>query len=142
MPWVLQTNCGCKLCWYLQYWPVYYVFFFCKKVKNGNISKTQLYIKKSFQWLLDRQMRKKTRKFQPSILKIVGGDSVWKIPENRHFLWIKSFLWIFRKKTAEKKIYLYSSVTPLVKVWETLLHKQKKILATRWVRLTILICCC
>ena len=58
----------------IQYWPIYYVFFYEKKIKN--IAKTKWHIEKSFQCLLGRQMRKIMQQLQPFILKIVRGDRV------------------------------------------------------------------
>ena len=81
-----------------------WIFLGKKKWKNKISQKLNCTSKVFFQWLLKRQMRKRMRKLQPRFLKILGGDRVWKIPENHRFLWIKSVLWIFRKKNFWEKI--------------------------------------
>ena len=58
----------------IQYWPIYYGFFWKKKIKiSQKLNDTS---KKSSQSLVGAQMRKRMQNFQPSILKFVEGNRV------------------------------------------------------------------
>ena len=81
-------------------------------------------MEKSFQWLLLWQIRKRIKKLKPSILEIVGGYTVWKIPENHCSLWIKSFLCIFRKNCWGENLFVFKCYTTCQSLGR-LLHKEK-----------------
>ena len=105
---------------YIQYCPIYYGLFREEIEKwKYHINCIAVYVRKT-QRILERQMGKrfhKTAGFR--FKKNVGGDRVWKIPSNKRFLGIKSFLCLYQK-SAEGKISITWWVTPhpLLNVWE------------------------
>ena len=96
-----------------------------KKVKNYNISKTERHIEKKCKSFVGGQMWKIIKKLQPSILKFVE-EIGFKNTEKSSFSMNPKFSMPSSKQTARRKICLYSRVRPFVKVWGTLLNKQKK----------------
>ena len=98
----------------LQYWPIYYGFFQRKKVKILNISNTELHIEKKIQWLLEKTNKEENAKTKAFHFENYARIQGLKKTLNSLFSMNKKILCIFRKKTASRKICLYSIVTPLI----------------------------
>ena len=56
----------------LQYWPIYYGFFFGKKVKNLNISKTERHFQKKFSVIVRETNEEENAKIAPFIFENYG----------------------------------------------------------------------
>ena len=117
--------------------------FFGKKSAKLKYLKNWIAHRKKFSVVVRETNKEENAKIEAFHFENCGGDKVWKIPKNQRFLWIKSFLYIFRKKNrCEKNLFVFECCTTCHSLgnFASQTKKLKKYLATEWVPLTILLC--